>query len=736
MMMASKSFVFRFADVEVREREFTIVKAGEALSVEPKAFRVLLILLRNPGKLIPKEELLNAVWGDAAVTENSLTRSIALLRTLLGDEARDPRYIETVATVGYRWVCKVEVSEDDSGILEGAGESAANGIPADAEAPPSPETQEGISDKPKTGGLIGRRRSRFPKLLLSGAAVIAVFVAILIWFLHRPLPPSRIAGFTQITHDGREKQLVGTDGSRLYFTQMQPKALAVVGVSGGEVAQIPAKVPGIFYLLDVAPDGSNLLVQALEEGGNLGKSLFDVGALGGTVRRLGYAEGAAFSPDGNSIAYITEEGELWLVRSDGTGAHKLASVGNDAVNPHWSPDGGVIGFDRNGEQHEGFVAAPNGSLWEISSDGSNLHKMLPGWPSGRGACCGRWTPDGRFYLFLSPASVFSGGDQIWVLDERRGPFRHPPAEPVQLTSGPISWSQPIPGKDGKTIFSEGRTHRGELCRFDSTNKQLLPYLGGISAQDVSFSKNGQFVAYVSYPNGMLWKANRDGSNPVQLSRPPIYAMNPRWSPDSTQILFTDTQAPDALKIYLVSSEGGSLQRLLPDDTELEEDPNWSADGRKVVFDAAREGPPAKDELHILDLSSHEITVLPGSAGLWSPRWSPNGRYIAAMSNDFPGLKILDTATQHWSSLPVNGRMDYPAWSSDSQSIYFLRLIDGDRGVYRVRVTGGKTERVADLKDWHITGYYSFWMALDPTDAPLLLRDIGSDDIYALALEEK
>ena len=107
-----------------------------------------------------------------------------------------------------------------------------------------------------------------------------------------------------------------------------------------------------------------------------------------------------------------------------------------------------------------------------------------------------------------------------------------------------------------------------------------------------------------------------------------------------------------------------------------------------------------------------------------------------MSNDFPGLKILDTATQHWSSLPVNGRMDYPAWSSDSQSIYFLRLIDGDRGVYRVRVTGGKTERVADLKDWHITGYYSFWMALDPTDAPLLLRDIGSDDIYALALEEK
>src|ERR1700723_3635665 len=114
--MAVKPFVFRFSDVEGQEREFTVLKAGEIVPVEPKAFRVLLILLRNPGKLIAKEELLNAVWGDAAVTENSLARSIALLRRLLGDETRNPRYIETVATVGYRWVCKVEVAEESSGV--------------------------------------------------------------------------------------------------------------------------------------------------------------------------------------------------------------------------------------------------------------------------------------------------------------------------------------------------------------------------------------------------------------------------------------------------------------------------------------------------------------------------------------------------------------------------------------------------------------------------------------------
>src|ERR1700730_2205928 len=79
---------------------------------EPKAFRVLVFLLRNPHRLITKDELLDAVWNDCAVSENSLTRSIALLRRLLGDDTREPRYIATVPTVGYRFLCDVEITDD------------------------------------------------------------------------------------------------------------------------------------------------------------------------------------------------------------------------------------------------------------------------------------------------------------------------------------------------------------------------------------------------------------------------------------------------------------------------------------------------------------------------------------------------------------------------------------------------------------------------------------------------
>ena len=166
-MTGSKSSIFRFADIEVREREFSLVKAGEALPVEPKAFRVLLILLRNSQKLLAKDELLTAVWGDTAVSENSLARSIALLRRLLGDEARDPRFIETVATVGYRWVSKVEVSEETT-----------------SEAEPPPEPPEWRIHRKKAGN-----GNRIWPLALGGACVLAAGAAAA-WYMHRPLPPA------------------------------------------------------------------------------------------------------------------------------------------------------------------------------------------------------------------------------------------------------------------------------------------------------------------------------------------------------------------------------------------------------------------------------------------------------------------------------------------------------------------------------------------------------------------
>lgn len=723
--MASKPCVFRFGSVEVREREFTLVKAGEVVPVEPKAFRVLLILLRNPQRLISKEELLNSVWEDTAVSENSLARSIGLLRRLLGDETRSPRYIETVATVGYRFICKVEVSEDTAGILWAAGPAAVPENAATAEASESADVSEAaIDEKPRKtqNGVVGRR---FRTWLIVGASSLVVALAAVFWYLHRPLPPPRLVEPTQITNDGLDKELIGTDGSRLFLNQGSPKVISQVSITGGKVVPVPVTVQGgvtFLHLFDVSPDGSSFLIHSMEKGNVVG-TIWNVRIVDGSSHRLGQERQPAFSPDGKSVAYFTPEGEIWLIQSDGTEAHKLAAVGGPGCCIRWSPNGDVIRFSK-GKQ-----------IWEISSKGSNLHQLLANWKASDGPCCGSWTVDGKFYLFLTIDST-GYGDQIWALDERRGILRQPPAEPIQITNWPTHYCCiPIPGKNGKKIFISEVIQRGQLSRFDTRTKQFQSFLGGISAQGISFSRDGKSVAYVSYPEGILWKANRDGSNPVQLTKLPMLAFQPRWSPDGTQILFSDMSSDS--KIYVIPAQGGDPRRLLPRDEAPEGDPTWSSDGRKVVFASGAGGWDARSDLRILDLDSRQVTVVPDSVGMYSPRWSPDGRYIYATHWDGHPKKIFDVATGKWSVLPVKQDMDFPQWSRDSQFIYFLHLGQPpDRGLYRIRVKDRAVEHLADMNDWHIAGWFNSWMGLDPTDAPLILRDIGSSDIYSLTLEEK
>jgi DNA-binding winged helix-turn-helix (wHTH) protein len=88
--MEHRRCIFRFADVEVDESNFSVTKSGEPLPLEPKVFKVLQFLLHHPGRVVTKDELLDAVWSDTSVSESSLTRSVATLRRILGDDIPAP----------------------------------------------------------------------------------------------------------------------------------------------------------------------------------------------------------------------------------------------------------------------------------------------------------------------------------------------------------------------------------------------------------------------------------------------------------------------------------------------------------------------------------------------------------------------------------------------------------------------------------------------------------------------
>jgi len=707
VMMAAKSFVFRFADVEVREREFTLVKAGETLAVEPKAFRVLLFLLRNPEKLITKQEILDAVWGDAAVTENSLARAVGLLRKLLADEARTPRFIETVATVGYRFLGKVVAVEDRITVapaFDPVNSSEAAGATS-TPGPLSPDANESAK----------RRISRTG--LLSAGAVLLVAGGI--WYVAQPLAPPRIAAYPQITHDGHAGFIAGTDGIRIYFNS--PPGL--VGVTGGDIVAIPTGFTRA-WVVGVAADGADLLILSSDP-----YQLWTMRAVGGRPRFISNSPGngaLAWSPDSKYIAYPDNSGNLYAMRSDGTDIRKLATIKGGAITDvTWSPDAGRIRFTRND------------TLWEIPSTGGNPRALLPDWKGPVGQCCGRWTSDGDFYVFLAGGNVVvdpvvGSFEQIWVFDERHPLFRRVSRKPMQLTSGPIHWGSPTPSREGNKIFAVGATQRGELVRIDPKSKQLQPFLGGISAEFLASSKDGTQIVYVTYPDGILWRAKPDGTERVQLTSPPVYPLVCRWSPDGTQILFTAQRDGSHYGLYTVPARGGNPQLIgSANDGTGQVEGNWSPDGRRIVY-----GVEQQISLRILDLDSDRASKIPGSDGLSSPRWSPDGRYIAAMNVQSRAIRLFDFHTQQWSALAEQmGGWSFPTWSHDGKFIYALNNV-GKVSVKRISVPDGKPDLVADLTSVHFTGTLGPWFGLDPNDNPILLRDNGTSDIYALTFERK
>ena len=287
-------------------------------------------------------------------------------------------------------------------------------------------------------------------------------------------------------------------------------------------------------------------------------------------------------------------------------------------------------------------------------------------------------------------------------------------------------------KDGKKLFVVGAlSDTSELSRYDVKSGQFSPFLSGLSADSVRFSRDGQWVAYSTFPGATLWRSKLDGSQRIQLSFPPLAALLPSWSLDGKQIVFFGFPPGQSAKLYMVSADGGTPRELIADDPELKYDADWSADGTRIVFANGPANP--NSSIRMLDVKTNQLSSLPDSTGLYSPRWSPNGRYIVAMNADSRVLILYDFQTQKWQAL-ARVTMGFPNWSKNSDYVYFLHE-ENEPSVMRVHLTDHKVERIADLKDFRQAGCFNFWLGMAPDDSPLLLRDRGTQDVYALDFEE-
>jgi len=561
------------------------------------------------------------------------------------------------------------------------------------------------------------QRARKRSVLAAAALGILASVFALGYWLARPTSGPKAVHYVQLTHDGQPKSLLGTDGARLFLGlgTFPYQGGAEMPTAGGE-PRVIAMPSAHAVPLVLSPDGSSLLAvdgQGVPPSG----PLWSVPVTGGSPRRLGELSGetGSWSPDGRMIAY-GKHNELFIADASGTGSRKLCAVDGDINSIVWSPDGQRLRLDSSQTvgQHQ---------FWEVSATGSNQKQLLAGWHVPPDECCGRWTDDGEYFVFQS-------NNQIWALPATD--FLHRTPSPIQLTASPMSLSSPVPGKDGKKLFVVGDVHRGELMRYDSTTRQYSPFLAAISAEYVAFSNDGQWVAYVTYPEGTLWRSKVDGSERMQLTYPPMYPMLPRWSPDGKKILFFEFErAGKPSRIYEISTDGGTPNEVMPSDPNHEVDPNWSPDGSKVVF--AGNPSQSNSEIKVFEVASGKVSSLPGSQGMFSPRWSPDGRYIGALSADSSRLMLFDIQSGKWIEL-AEGSFGWLNWSHDGRSMYFLDQ-GGKGGVVRIRISDHKPEQVLALDGFKTTGRYGGSLALMPDDSPLLLREAGTQDVYALDWEK-
>jgi len=286
----------------------------------------------------------------------------------------------------------------------------------------------------------------------------------------------------------------------------------------------------------------------------------------------------------------------------------------------------------------------------------------------------------------------------------------------------------VSSRDGKKLFAIQGATQGQLVRYDARSEQFVPYLSGISAIRLAFSKDGQWVAYSSFPDGTLWRSRVDGTERLQLSPPSmVRAGAPQWSPDGKQIAFSANPGTKK-QIYIVSVDGGVPKEVTKGE-RVDFYPNWSRDGNSLFF-----GSMAAIAIYQLNLKTNQVTTLTGSEGMWFPSLSPDYNYIAALSST-NHLMLFDLKTQKWTEL-TQTQADYPAWAHDGKFVYFSSTAGGEPAFYRVQIKNHKLERVASLKDVKrpTSGTFASWTGLAPDDSPLALRDISTFDIYALKWE--
>jgi Tol biopolymer transport system component len=543
-------------------------------------------------------------------------------------------------------------------------------------------------------------------------------------------PMPRVTAITQVTHDGYRKTNLLADDSQVFVNELPSSnhLIAKITLAGPDRSVVKSPFASL-QALDLSADHSKLLVSSQSKT-SADSEFWTLPIAAGDPQRIGNLTGrdASWSADGKQLVFAKGP-NLYLANGAGSQSHELYTAGGSVFAPRFSPDSQRIRFTVSDTEQN------TTALWEVSRDGSNPHAMLADWQLKTTACCGSWTADGRYYIFQASQTLPNTTTvvtSLWALVDSKNTQDSAPA---QITAGPMSFGNASAAGDSKKLWAIGVQPSVEVVKYEANKKKFVPLIAGLSATDVDFSSDGKWITYVAIPEGTLWRSRANGADRLQLTSGSERAALPHWSPDGKQIAYASMKDGGSWKLSLVSADGGDSEEVLPE-SGSQIDANWSQDGGRLMFGDFNHD-TAGLNIRILNFKTHTIETVPGSEGLFSPRWSPDGKHIAAISPDNTTLMLFDFGTQKWSRWLKEsaGTVSYPVWSEDSQYLYFDDLVNDAEAIRRVKVGGTEPEQVFVLGSLErYPGALGPWSGRAKDGSWMFVRDRSTQEVYQLSLE--
>jgi len=653
MQSSNNATVFRIGEWIIEGNSNRIVKNDLEIKLEPKVMQVLLCLIEHQGKTVSKDDLFVQVWAGIYVTENSLNRSISLLRKAFDDDPQNPRFIETISKKGYRLI----VAAEKVGEVNLNGQKNSPPV-ARIEKTPPPEK---------------------PARLLLGIALTSLSVAI-VSFLGWYSTSKVEANLPAVKTFAEIKPITATQGFERYpaFSPDQRKIVYVgvdrqkdrwrIFLKDCETNQRKALTtsPEVKRYPRFSPDGKNI---AFTKGTDEWAGIFIVPITGGEEVELIKSKiiyGLDWSPDGKWLVYTGKASaadpfSVYLLSLDTRQTHQLVTREAGAYlykYPAFSPDGKWIAYcrvDAIKNQDVFVVPVAGGKPRRVTAENKEIYGL-------------DWSPDGESVYYNS--------------DHRRNIYRQNvfdiESKPQLLIPNMNITSEHLDiSPNGQHVLLEQWTYLTNIYEIVlgdgdiKTEPQKLISSSNRSDWNAQLSPSGKWFAFLSNRSGSneLWISDNEGSHLTRLTSLDLfYESTHGWSPDGQTIAFTQHKNGN-YEIHTINTQDKSSKRLVKNGVN----PVYSRDGQWIYFASNRSGAWQIWKIPAMGGTAARLT----QNGGWRAGEAPDGRLYFSKP-DHPGIWRLDDRSQEVLIIKESSEYDNTNWRILKEGIFFIKRMEKNK----------------------------------------------------------